>query len=103
MNFRPLHDRVLVKRVEEEAKTKGGIIIPDTAKEKPQEGEIVAVGGGAIKEDGTVRPLDVKAGDRVLFGKWSGTEVTVDGEELLIMKESDILGIMEGKAASKAA
>ena len=94
MTFRPLHDRVLVKRVEEESTTKGGIIIPDTAKEKPQEGEIVAVGGGAIKEGGTVRPLDVKAGDRVLFGKWSGTEVTLNGEELLIMKESDILGIM---------
>ena len=103
MNFRPLHDRVLVKRVEEESTTKGGIIIPDTAKEKPQEGEIVAVGGGAIKEDGTVRALDVKAGDRVLFGKWSGTEVTIDGQELLIMKESDILGILEGKAAAKAA
>lgn len=96
MKFRPLHDRVLVKRVEEEKTTKGGIIIPDTAKEKPQEGEVVAVGAGAIKDDGTVRKLDVKAGDRVLFGKWSGSEVTVDGAELLIMKESDILGIMEG-------
>ncbi|MCR9130261.1 MAG: co-chaperone GroES [Alphaproteobacteria bacterium] len=96
MNFRPLHDRVLVKRVEEETTTKGGIIIPDTAKEKPQEGEVVAVGGGAIKEDGSVRALDVKAGDRILFGKWSGTEVTVNGDELLIMKESDILGVMEG-------
>jgi chaperonin GroES len=95
MAFRPLHDRVLVKRIEEEAKTKGGIIIPDTAKEKPQEAEVVAVGSGAIKEDGSVRTLDVKKGDRVLFGKWSGTEVTVDGEELLIMKESDILGIIE--------
>jgi len=94
MAFRPLHDRVLVKRVEEEAKTKGGIIIPDTAKEKPQEGEIVAVGGGAIKEDGSVRPLDLKVGDRVLFGKWSGTEVTIEGDELIIMKESDILGVM---------
>jgi chaperonin GroES len=94
MKFRPLHDRVLVKRVEEEAKTKGGIIIPDTAKEKPQEGEVVAVGSGAIKEDGSIRQLDVKAGDRILFGKWSGTEVTVDGQELLIMKESDILGIL---------
>lgn len=103
MTFRPLHDRVLVKRVEEEAKTKGGIIIPDTAKEKPQEGEVVAVGGGAIKEDGTVRPLDVNAGDRILFGKWSGTEVTIEGEDLLIMKESDILGIIEGKSAAKAA
>lgn len=95
MNFRPLQDRVLVKRVEEEAKTKGGIIIPDTAKEKPQEGEVIAVGGGAIKEDGSVRPLDVKAGDRILFGKWSGTEVRIDGDDLLIMKESDILGILE--------
>ena len=103
MNFRPLHDRVLVKRVEEESTTKGGIIIPDTAKEKPQEGEIVAVGGGAIKDDGTVRALDVKEGDRILFGKWSGTEVTIDGEELLIMKESDVLGILEGKSAAKAA
>jgi chaperonin GroES len=94
MTFRPLHDRVLVKRVEEESKTKGGIIIPDTAKEKPQEGEVIAAGTGTIKDDGTVRPLDVKAGDRILFGKWSGTEVTVDGQELLIMKESDILGII---------
>ncbi len=95
MTFRPLHDRVLVKRVEEESKTAGGIIIPDTAKEKPQEGEVVAVGGGAIKDDGSVRALDVKAGDRILFGKWSGTEVTLNGDELLIMKESDILGIMD--------
>ncbi|PIW30424.1 MAG: co-chaperone GroES [Rhodobacterales bacterium CG15_BIG_FIL_POST_REV_8_21_14_020_59_13] len=94
MSFRPLHDRVLVKRVEEESKTKGGIIIPDTAKEKPQEGEIVAIGGGAIKDDGSVRPLDVKVGDRILFGKWSGTEVTLEGDELIIMKESDILGVM---------
>jgi chaperonin GroES len=94
MTFRPLHDRVLVKRVEEESTTKGGIIIPDTAKEKPQEGEVVAVGGGAIKEDGSVRALDVKAGDRILFGKWSGTEVRLNGEDLLIMKESDILGVM---------
>ncbi|GGH03299.1 MAG TPA: co-chaperone GroES [Oceanicaulis sp.] len=94
MTFRPLHDRVLVKRVEEESKTKGGIIIPDTAKEKPQEGEVIAAGSGTIKDDGTVRPLDVKAGDRILFGKWSGTEVTIDGQELLIMKESDILGIV---------
>ena len=92
--FRPLHDRVVVRRVESEAKTKGGIIIPDTAKEKPQEGEVVAVGSGAKAEDGKVTPLDVKAGDRILFGKWSGTEVKVDGEELLIMKESDILGIL---------
>ena len=93
-NFRPLHDRVVVKRVESEAKTKGGIIIPDTAKEKPQEGEIVSVGTGTKAEDGKVTPLDVKTGDRILFGKWSGTEVKVDGEELLIMKESDILGIL---------
>ncbi len=94
MNFRPLHDRVLVRRVEAEEKTAGGIIIPDTAKEKPQEGEVVAAGAGAKAEDGTVSPLDVKAGDRVLFGKWSGTEVRVNGEDLLIMKESDILGIV---------
>lgn len=95
MKFRPLHDRVLVRRVEFDTKTAGGIIIPDTAKEKPQEGEVVAVGSGARKEDGSVVALDVKAGDKVLFGKWSGTEVKVDGEELLIMKESDIMGIME--------
>lgn len=95
MAFRPLHDRVLVRRVESEDKTAGGIIIPDTAKEKPQEGEIVAVGPGAKDDDGDVVPLDVKKGDRVLFGKWSGTEVTIDGEELLIMKESDIMGIVE--------
>ncbi|MEQ8559789.1 MAG: co-chaperone GroES [Henriciella sp.] len=95
MKFRPLHDRVLVKRVEEEEKTAGGIIIPDTAKEKPQEGEVVAVGKGAIGDDNEVIPLEVKAGDRVLFGKWSGTEVKVDGQDLLIMKESDILGIVE--------
>ena len=94
MTFRPLHDRVLVKRVEEESKTAGGIIIPDTAKEKPQEGECVSGGGGAIKEDGSIRALDVKAGDRILFGKWSGTEVSIGGDELLIMKESDILGII---------
>ena len=94
MAFRPLGDRVLVKRVEEEEKTKGGIIIPDTAKEKPQEGEVVSVGAGTINDKGEIRPLDVKAGDRVLFGKWSGTEVKVDGEELLIMKESDILGVL---------
>ena len=97
-NFRPLHDRVVVRRVESEAKTKGGIIIPDTAKEKPQEGEIVAVGSGARDEAGKVVALDVKVGDRVLFGKWSGTEVKIDGEELLIMKESDILGVIDGKA-----
>ena len=94
MNFRPLGDRVLVRRVEEEAKTKGGIIIPDTAKEKPQEGEIIAVGSGARDEAGKLVPLDVKAGDRVLFGKWSGTEVKLNGEDLLIMKESDIMGII---------
>ena len=94
MNFRPLHDRVLVRRVEAEEKTAGGIIIPDTAKEKPQEGEVIAAGTGARGEDGTVHPLEVKAGDRVLFGKWSGTEVKVEGEDLLIMKESDILGII---------
>jgi chaperonin GroES len=95
MKFRPLHDRVVVKRVEQEEKTRGGIIIPDTAKEKPQEGEVIAVGPGARNEDGEIVPLDVKAGDRVLFGKWSGTEVKIDGEELLIMKESDLLGIIE--------
>ncbi len=95
MAFRPLHDRVLVRRVEEEAKTKGGIIIPDTAKEKPQEGEIVAVGNGVLGDDGKRVALEVKAGDRVLFAKWGGTEVTVDGEELIIMKESDIMGITE--------
>ncbi len=95
MKFRPLHDRVLVRRVEEEQKTAGGIIIPDTAQEKPSEGEVIAVGTGIKAEDGKVTPLDVKAGDRILFGKWSGTEVKVSGEELLIMKESDIMGIME--------
>ena len=94
MKFRPLHDRVLVRRVESDTKTAGGIIIPDTAKEKPQEGEIIAVGSGVRKEDGSLVALDVKAGDKVLFGKWSGTEVKVDGEELLIMKESDILGVI---------
>ena len=94
MKFRPLHDRVLVRRIEAEEKTAGGIIIPDTAKEKPQEGEIVAVGEGARDEDGDRIPLDVKAGDKILFGKWSGTEVRVNGEDLLIMKESDILGIV---------
>ncbi|PZM07725.1 co-chaperone GroES [Rhizobium tubonense] len=93
-NFRPLHDRVVVRRVESEAKTKGGIIIPDTAKEKPQEGEIVAVGTGARDDSGKVIPLDVKAGDRILFGKWSGTEVKLDGEDLLIMKEADIMGVI---------
>jgi len=94
MTFRPLHDRVLVRRVEAEEKTAGGIIIPDTAKEKPQEGEVVAAGTGARNEAGTVQPLEVKAGDKILFGKWSGTEVKVDGEDLIIMKESDILGIV---------
>ena len=104
MNFRPLHDRVLVRRLEEEQKTAGGIIIPDTAKEKPMQGEVIAVGPGARNDKGEVSPLDVKAGDRVLFGKWSGTEVKIDGEELLIMKESDIMGIIEGaSAATKAA
>ncbi len=98
MKFRPLHDRVLVRRIEQEAKTSGGIIIPETAKEKPQEGEIVAAGPGARNDDGAVQPLDVKAGDRVLFGKWSGSEVKIDGEELLIMKESDLLGIIESAA-----
>jgi len=95
MNFRPLHDRVLVRRVREEEKTKGGIIIPDTAKEKPMEGEVLAVGQGTRGEDGKLHPLDVKKNDRILFGKWSGTEVKMKGEELLIMKESDILGIIE--------
>ena len=94
MAFRPLGDRVLVKRVEEEAKTKGGIIIPDTAKEKPQEGEVIAIGDGARDDEGKRVPMDVKAGDRILFGKWSGTEVKVDGEDLIIMKESDVLGIV---------
>ena len=101
MHFRPLHDRVVVRRLEQEEKTAGGIIIPDTAKEKPQEGEIIAVGPGARGEDGKLHPLDVKAGDRVLFGKWSGTEVKIDGEELIIMKESDIMGVLEGKPAAK--
>jgi chaperonin GroES len=96
MSFRPLHDRVLVRRVEADEKTAGGIIIPDSAKEKPAEGEVVAVGAGNKAEDGKVTPLDVKAGDKVLFGKWSGTEVKIDGEDLLIMKESDILGIIGG-------
>src|SRR6266852_1079853 len=100
MGFRPLHDRVVIRRVEAEEKTSGGIIIPDTAKEKPMEGEVVACGPGARGEDGKLQPLDVKAGDRVLFGKWSGTEVKLDGEELIIMKESDIMGIIEGKPKS---
>ena len=101
MKFRPLHDRVLVRRIEQQEKTAGGIIIPDTAKEKPQEGEVIAAGAGIKTEDGKITPLDVKAGDRILFGKWSGTEVRVDGEDLLIMKESDILGIIEGVPAAK--
>ena len=104
MKFRPLHDRVVVRRLNAEEKTAGGIIIPDTAKEKPMEGEIVAAGAGARDEAGKLVPLDVKAGDRILFGKWSGTEVKLDGEELLIMKESDIMGIVEGQpSASKKA
>jgi chaperonin GroES len=103
MSFRPLHDRVLVRRVEENEKTAGGIIIPDTAKEKPMEGEVLAVGPGARNEKGEIAPLDVKVGDRVLFGKWSGTEVRMDGEELLIMKESDIMGVIEGAKASRKA
>ena len=103
MKFRPLHDRVVVSRVEEDAKTAGGIIIPDTAKEKPMQGEVVAVGPGARDEAGKVVPLDLKAGDRVLFGKWSGTEVTIDGKELLIMKESDILGVLEATSSVRAA
>ena len=98
MKFKPLHDRVLVRRVESDTRTKGGIIIPDTAKEKPQEGEVIVVGAGARDEAGKLIALDVKPGDRVLFGKWSGTEVKIDGEDLLIMKESDILGVIEGAA-----
>ncbi len=103
MNFLPLHDRVLVRRIEGEEKTKGGLIIPDTAKEKPAEGEIIACGPGARKDSGELIEMAVKAGDRVLFGKWSGTDVTIDGEDLMIMKESDILGIIAPTAASKAA
>ena len=103
MNFRPLGDRVLVKRIDEESKTKGGIIIPDTAKEKPQEGEVIAVGPGGRDEDGEYIKMDVKTGDRILFGKWSGSEVRLEGEDLLIMKESDILGVLEGSAASAKA
>jgi chaperonin GroES len=103
MHFRPLHDRVLVRRVEAEQKTAGGIIIPDTAKEKPQQGEIIAAGPGARNEQGQLVPLDVKPGDRVLFGKWSGTEVKIDGEELLIMKESDLLGVVEQAGSLKKA
>ena len=103
MKFRPLHDRAVVRRVEEDSKTTGGIIIPDTAKEKPMQGEVIAVGPGARDESGKIVPLDLKAGDRVLFGKWSGTEVTIDGEELLIMKESDIMGVLEGTSSVRAA
>ena len=104
MSFRPLHDRILVERIEAEAKTAGGIIIPDTAKEKPQEGLVISVGTGTVSEDGKVRPLDVKAGDRILFGKWSGTEVKLDGTELLIMKDSDVMGVVDtSTSAAKAA
>ena len=101
MKFRPLHDRVLIKALDSEEKTKGGIIIPDTVKEKPQEGEIIAVGPGGRDEAGKLVPMDLKTGDKVLFGKWSGTEVKLDGEELLIMKESDIMGVLEGRAPAK--
>ena len=101
MKFRPLHDRVVIRRIEGEEKTKGGIIIPDTAKEKPQEGEVIAVGPGARDESGKLVPLDLKTGDRVLFGKWSGSEVKIDGEDLLIMKKSDVMGVIEGATASK--
>ena len=103
MRFRPLHDRVVIRRIEGEDKTKGGILIPDTVKEKPQEGEVTAVGPGARDESGKLIALEVKAGDRVLFGKWSGSEVKIDGEDLLIMKESDILGVIEGAIAAKKA
>jgi len=103
MKFRPLHDRIVVKRIDAEEKTSGGIIIPDTAKEKPQQGEVIAVGPGARNEQGQVVPLDVKVGDTVLFGKWSGTEVKIDGEDLLIMKESDVMGVLEQTAAQKKA
>ena len=103
MKFRPLHDRVVVRRIDSEGKSAGGIIIPDTAQEKPQEGEIVAVGPGARDETGKLAPLDVKAGDRILFGKWSGTEVKIDGEDLLIMKESDVMGVIEGRTARRKA
>ena len=103
MGFRPLHDRVLVRRIEADEKTSGGIIIPDTAKEKPQEGEVISVGTGARADDGKVTPLDVKAGDKILFGKWSGTEVKIDGVEYLIMKESDIMGVLDETVAKKKA
>ena len=101
MKFRPLHDRVVIRRIEGEEKTKGGIIIPDTAKEKPQEGEVIGVGPGARDESGKLVPLDLKTGDRVLFGKWSGTEVKIEGEDLLIMKESDVMGVIEGESVAK--
>jgi chaperonin GroES len=103
MKFRPLHDRVVIRRLEGEEKSKGGNIIPDTAKEKPQEGEVVAVGPGGCDESGKLIPIDLKAGDRVLFGKWSGTEVKIDGEELIIMKEADVMGVLEGTKASRKA
>ena len=103
MKFRPLHDRILVRRVDEETKSAGGIIIPDTAKEKPIQGEVISAGAGARDENGKLIPLDVKTGDRVLFGKWSGTEVKINGEDLVIMKESDVLGIIEGKISVRAA
>ena len=103
MKFRPLHDRIVVRRITAEEKSSGGIIIPDTAKEKPMEGEVIAAGPGARDEQGKIQALDVKAGDRVLFGKWSGTEVRLDGEDLLIMKESDVMGIIEGQAEQKKA
>ena len=103
MKFRPLHDRIVVRRIESEEKTKGGIIIPDTAKEKPQEGEVIAVGPGARNEQGQIVALDVKVGDRVLFGKWSGTEIKLDGEDLLIMKESDVMGVIEAQIEQKKA
>ncbi len=103
MTFRPLHDRILVRRIEAEEKTRGGIIIPDTAKEKPQEGEIIAVGPGARNEAGQIQALDVKPGDRILFGKWSGTEIKINGEDLLIMKESDVMGIIEAQAEQRQA
>jgi chaperonin GroES len=103
MKFRPLHDRVVIRRVEQEGKTKGGIIIPDNAKEKPQEGEVIAVGPGAHDEKGKLVPIEVKAGDRVLFGKWSGSEVKIDGEDLLIMKQSDVMSVIEHEVAAKKA
>ena len=103
MKFRPLHDRVVVRRIEEDMKTTGGIIIPDTAKEKPMQGEVIAIGPGARDENGKIIPLDLRNGDKVLFGKWSGTEVKIDGDELLFMKESDILGVIEGKVSVRAA